>query len=38
MSHYRDNPFAIRKLVRDDAGRRDVWLDTEIFRLKLELL
>jgi len=35
---YRDNPAAIRALVRDDAVHRDVYTDKEIFRLEMETL
>lgn len=38
MSRYRDNPAAIRALVRDDAVHRDVYLDPEIFALEMQEL
>jgi benzoate/toluate 1,2-dioxygenase alpha subunit len=38
MSRYRDDPAAIRALVRDDAVHRDVYTDPEIFRLEMERL
>ncbi|HUN73652.1 MAG TPA: aromatic ring-hydroxylating dioxygenase subunit alpha [Steroidobacteraceae bacterium] len=38
MQHYRDNPQAIRALVRPDAVHRDVYLDPELFELEMEQL
>jgi phenylpropionate dioxygenase-like ring-hydroxylating dioxygenase large terminal subunit len=38
MIRYRDNPAAIRALVRDDAVHRDVYLDPELFRLEMQRL
>jgi phenylpropionate dioxygenase-like ring-hydroxylating dioxygenase large terminal subunit len=38
MNHYRDDPAAIRALVRDDAVHRDVYIDADIFRLEMERL
>ncbi|MBV8614190.1 MAG: Rieske 2Fe-2S domain-containing protein [Acetobacteraceae bacterium] len=38
MSRYRDDPAALRALVRDDAVHRDVYTDPEIFRLEMERL
>ena len=38
MSRYRDDPAALRALVRDDAVHRDVYTDPEIFRLETERL
>jgi phenylpropionate dioxygenase-like ring-hydroxylating dioxygenase large terminal subunit len=38
MNRYRDDPAAIRALVRDDAVHRDVYTDPEIFRLEMERL
>jgi phenylpropionate dioxygenase-like ring-hydroxylating dioxygenase large terminal subunit len=38
MNRYRDDPAALRALVRDDAVHRDVYLDPEVFRLEMERL
>jgi benzoate/toluate 1,2-dioxygenase alpha subunit len=38
MTRYRDDPSALRSLVRDDVVHRDVYLDSEIFRLEMERL
>ena len=38
MNRYRDDPAAVRALVRDDAVHRDVYTDPEIFRLEMERL
>ncbi len=38
MNRYRDNPAALRALVRDDAVHRDVYIDPEIFQLEMERL
>jgi phenylpropionate dioxygenase-like ring-hydroxylating dioxygenase large terminal subunit len=38
MSRYRDDPAAIRALVRDDAVHRDVYIDPDIFRLEMDRL
>ncbi len=38
MNRYRDDPAALRALVREDAVHRDVYLDPEIFRLEMERL
>lgn len=38
MNRYRDDPTALRALVRADAVRRDVYLDPDIFRLEMERL
>jgi phenylpropionate dioxygenase-like ring-hydroxylating dioxygenase large terminal subunit len=38
MSRYRDDPAALRALVRDDAVHRDVYVDPEVFRLEMERL
>jgi phenylpropionate dioxygenase-like ring-hydroxylating dioxygenase large terminal subunit len=38
MASYRDNPAAIRSLVRDDAVHRDVYLSPEIFDLEMTQL
>jgi phenylpropionate dioxygenase-like ring-hydroxylating dioxygenase large terminal subunit len=38
MNRYRDNPQAIRALVREDAVHRDVYLNPEIFQLEMERL
>ncbi len=38
MNRYRDDPEAIRALVRDDAVHRDVYIDPDIFRLEMERL
>jgi benzoate/toluate 1,2-dioxygenase subunit alpha len=38
MQHYRDNPEAIRALVRPDAVHRDVYLDPELFELEMQQL
>lgn len=35
---YRDDPRALRALVRDDAVHRDVYLDREVFELEMERL
>jgi benzoate/toluate 1,2-dioxygenase subunit alpha len=35
---YRDDPAAVRALVREDAVHRDVYTDPEIFRLEMERL
>ena len=38
MSRYRDNPPAIRALVRPDEIHRDLYLDSELFDLEMEQL
>jgi benzoate/toluate 1,2-dioxygenase alpha subunit len=38
MGQYRDNPAALRALVREDAVHRDLYLDPEIFALEMEEL
>jgi phenylpropionate dioxygenase-like ring-hydroxylating dioxygenase large terminal subunit len=38
MNRYRDDPAALRALVREDAVHRDVYLDPDIFRLEMERL
>jgi benzoate/toluate 1,2-dioxygenase alpha subunit len=38
MQCYRDNPRAIRSLVRPDCVHRDVYLDPELFDLEMEQL
>ena len=38
MSRYRDNPQAVKALVREDAVHRDVYTDPEIFDLEMEHL
>jgi benzoate/toluate 1,2-dioxygenase subunit alpha len=38
MSRYRDNPAAIRSLVRPDSIHRHVYLDPELFELEMEQL
>ena len=38
MNRYRDDPAALRALVRDDAVHRDVYTDPEIFQLEMERL
>ena len=38
MSKYRDNPEAIRALVREDCVHRDVYTDPELFELEMEHL
>ena len=38
MNRYRDDPAALRALVRDDAVHRDVYIDPEIFQLEMERL
>ncbi len=38
MSRYRDNPEAIRNLVRETQVHRDVYVDPEIFALEMEHL
>ncbi len=38
MNRYREDPAAIRALVREDAVHRDVYTDPEIFRLEMERL
>jgi len=38
MNRYRDDPAAVRALVRDDAVHRDVYIDADIFRLEMERL
>jgi nitrite reductase/ring-hydroxylating ferredoxin subunit len=35
-SRYRDDPEALRALVRDDAVHRDVYVDAEVFELERE--
>jgi phenylpropionate dioxygenase-like ring-hydroxylating dioxygenase large terminal subunit len=35
---YRDDPLALRALVRDDAVHRDVYVDAEVFELEMERL
>ncbi|MGE0802852.1 MAG: aromatic ring-hydroxylating dioxygenase subunit alpha [Lautropia sp.] len=37
-SRYRDDPAALRALVRDDAVHRDVYTDPEIYALEMERL
>ena len=38
MSRYRNNPVAVRGLVRPDAVHRDVYINPEIFELEMEQL
>jgi len=38
MTRYRDNPAAIRGLVRPDSIHRDLYLDSELFDLEMERL
>ncbi len=38
MARYRDNPDAVRALVRDAEVHRDVYIDQEIFDLEMENL
>jgi phenylpropionate dioxygenase-like ring-hydroxylating dioxygenase large terminal subunit len=38
MNRYRDNPAAIRSLVRPEAIHRDLYLDPELFDLEMERL
>jgi len=38
MNRYRDNPAAIRDLVRPDAIHRDLYLNAELFDLEMERL
>ena len=38
MTNYRDDPAAIRALVRETAVHRDVYLSQEIFDLEMERL
>jgi phenylpropionate dioxygenase-like ring-hydroxylating dioxygenase large terminal subunit len=38
MGRYRDNPQAIRALVRPESVHRDVYLDPELFELEMEHL
>ncbi len=38
MNKYRNNPDAIRALVRGDAVHRDVYLNTELYQLEMEHL
>ncbi len=38
MNRYREDPAALRALVRDDAVHRDVYIDPEIFRLEMQRL
>lgn len=38
MSRYRNNPDAVRALVRDTAVHRDVYIDQEVFELEMEHL
>ena len=38
MNRYRDDPAALRALVRDDAVHRDVYIDPGIFQLEMERL
>ena len=38
MACYRNNPAAIRALVRDDAVHRDVYVSAEIFELEMAQL
>ena len=38
MTRYREDPTAIRALVRDDAVHRDVYINPEIFQLEMERL
>ncbi|MCA3179039.1 MAG: hypothetical protein INH05_09695, partial [Burkholderiales bacterium] len=35
---YRDDPAALRALVREDAVHRDVYVDGEVFELEMERL
>ncbi len=35
---YRDDPVALRALVREDAVHRDVYLSREVFELEMERL
>ena len=37
-AHYRDDPAALRALVRDDAVHRDVYVSREVFELEMERL
>jgi hypothetical protein len=34
---YRDDPDALRALVRDDAVHRDVYVSEEVFELEMDL-
>jgi len=38
MNRYREDPAAVRALVRDDAVHRGVYTDPDIFRLEMERL
>ncbi len=38
MGRYRDNPQAIRALVRPDSVHRDLYVDAELFELEMEHL
>lgn len=38
MQRYRDNPLAIRALVRPDSVHRDLYVDREVFDLEMEQL
>lgn len=38
MGRYRDNPRAIRALIRPESIHRDVYLDAELFELEMERL
>jgi phenylpropionate dioxygenase-like ring-hydroxylating dioxygenase large terminal subunit len=38
MSEYRDNPAAIRALVRDTEVHKDTYIDPELFELEMEHL
>lgn len=38
MSHYRNNPDAIRQLVRDTEVHKDLYINDELFQLEMEQL
>ena len=38
LARYRDDPDALRALVRDDAVHRDVYVSEEVFELEMERL
>jgi phenylpropionate dioxygenase-like ring-hydroxylating dioxygenase large terminal subunit len=38
VQRYRDNPQAIRALVRSDSVHRDLYVDRELFDLEMEHL
>ena len=38
MNRYRDDPEAVRALVREDCVHRDVYLSPEIFELEMRHL